>query len=442
MNLAKARLLGALYISLCVVTPAVGQEQGQNQVFDPEQLFELDQKPEEKQSPEQMQEPDQPPEQELKLEQIPEPMPAPVFKPEPDPLQEPDQPSEQELKLEQIPEPMPAPVFKPEPDPLQEPDQPPEQELKPEQIPEPVPEPVFKPEPDPLQEPDQPPEKEQPQEPMQLPEQMPAPERDQDRLFEEDQKLEKEQKLEQMPEPEQQPKSYSEPEPEPGQELDQEQRLEPEPESDQDQESVQEKAKVTFNIRGIRPGDTIERLREVFPDIPLTENINKAHCKYEDHTIDNGTSFDAVHSVDQQSYAFRLILVDGVQTVVKGTYTYISKTLDPDFFTEKILEKYDVDEITEENLPTIKHAMSDYKGITYFIQPKGHYFKILDDDVLRLIYKFTKDPNPLKTEITHTVVIEGKKYRALDETQAAQGEKEKQQKEAECAREEVNELAF
>lgn len=197
-----------------------------------------------------------------------------------------------------------------------------------------------------------------------------------------------------------------------------------------------------FNIRGVKPGDTVEQLKEVFPEIEITESLNTADCKYEKLPIDNGSSFEAVKDTDEQDYSFSLILVDGVQTVVKGVYFYTSSTLKSDFFKEKIVEKYDIDAIPDEDLLAIRDAFIDYKGITHFVHPKDHYFKILEDQILRLKYNAeVKDPFK-EEEITHTVTIESSKYMSLDHNQSELGQQEKQDMEDACGRDELKELAF
>ncbi len=201
-------------------------------------------------------------------------------------------------------------------------------------------------------------------------------------------------------------------------------------------------AKEPFNIRGIRIGDTLEDVKEVFPDIELESVENKVHCKEEDFVFENGTSFKATLNVESQNYSFNLIYVDGVETVVKEEFSYVATSVSEEMFLERVIEKFDIDEINEENIKQVKDAMPDYRGITRFVVPEGHYFKIEDDDIFRLKYFSSAHDSNAPNELTHTIEIESNKYKSLEENQEKLGEEEKRNKEKECGLQELKDLGF
>ncbi|MBL6931466.1 MAG: hypothetical protein ISR45_00860 [Rhodospirillales bacterium] len=201
-------------------------------------------------------------------------------------------------------------------------------------------------------------------------------------------------------------------------------------------------AKESFNIKGIKLGDTIEAVKGVFPDIEVEALENKAHCKAGDNVIENGTSFNAVKNKDFEKYIFRMIFVDGVQTVVKLEYSYKATSVNRELFIGKIIDKYDIDVIKEDNILDVKNSMSDYKGITRFVVPDGHFFEIEDKDILRLKYT-SKITDPLVPgELTHTIEIESKNYNSLYESQENSGKVEKKIREEECGKQELEELGL
>ncbi len=201
-------------------------------------------------------------------------------------------------------------------------------------------------------------------------------------------------------------------------------------------------AKDAFNIKGIKLGDALEDVKKVFPEIVIEAFENKARCKGGDVVIENGSSFTAVKSDDFEKYTFKLIFVDGVQRVIKEEFSYVSTAVSRELFMERINEKYDIAEINDENILTVKTAMSDYKGFSHFIVPTGHFFEIQDDDVLRLKYVAAKQLDPVSDNLVHTLVIESKKFNALDENQNALGKQDKIKKEDECGRLELQELGL
>ena len=201
-------------------------------------------------------------------------------------------------------------------------------------------------------------------------------------------------------------------------------------------------AKESFNIKGIKLGDAIEDVKEVYPEIVIEAFENKARCKGGDVVIENGSSFTAVKSDDLQKYTFKLIFVDGVQRVIKGEYSYVSIAVTRELFMERIAEKYDITEINDENILTVKTAMADYSGFSHFIVPSGHLFEIQDDDVLRLKYAAAKQLVPVSDNLVHTLLIESKKFNALEESQNELGKEEKIKKEDECGRQELQELGL
>jgi len=201
-------------------------------------------------------------------------------------------------------------------------------------------------------------------------------------------------------------------------------------------------AKEPFNIKGIKLGDAIEDVKEVLPEIVIEAFENKARCKDGDVVIENGSSFTVVKSDDFEKYTFKLIFVDGVQRVIKAEFSYVSIAVSRELFMQRIAEKYDITEITDENISTVKAAMADYEGFSHFIVPSGHYYEIRDDDVLRLKYAATKQLDPVSDNLVHTLLIESKKFNALDESQNELGKQEKAEKEDECGRQELQELGF
>ncbi len=153
-------------------------------------------------------------------------------------------------------------------------------------------------------------------------------------------------------------------------------------------------AKEPFNIKGIELGNTIDDIKATFEEIEIEAAENKAHCKSGDVVIENGSSFMAEHEDEFQEYSFKMIFVEGVQTVVKQQYSYAASSVSKELFIRRIKEKYDVDIITDDNISEVKNAMPDYDGITHFVVPDGHFFKITDNDVFRLKYA-SKGHNPL-----------------------------------------------
>ena len=173
-------------------------------------------------------------------------------------------------------------------------------------------------------------------------------------------------------------------------------------------------AKELFNIKGIQLGATLEVLKEAFPEIEITAFENKAHCKSGDVVIENGSWFSAIQKDEFNEYSFKLIFIDGVQTVVREDYSYVATSVSEELFIEKIKEKYDIDEINNDNIYTAKDSMMDYKGVTSFVVPAGHYFKIQDEDVYRLKYASSGHNPKVPGELTHTIEIESQKYNSLD----------------------------
>lgn len=201
-------------------------------------------------------------------------------------------------------------------------------------------------------------------------------------------------------------------------------------------------AKELFNIKGIKLGDPIETVKEAFPEIEIEPSENKAVCKDEDVVVENGSVFNAIKEDETQKFAFRLIYIDSVQTVVKMEYVYTAVSVSKEVFLERIHEKYDIDDITDENVLKIKNAMSDYKGITHFTGPEGHFFKLTDDDVLRLKYASSILDNEKPKELTHAVIFESSKFNEIDDRQSELGEEERKEKETECGKKELKDIGF
>ena len=108
----------------------------------------------------------------------------------------------------------------------------------------------------------------------------------------------------------------------------------------------------------------------------------------------------------------------------------------------KIQEKYDITVINRDNIHKAKGSMADYSGISHFVIPKGHFFKISDKDILRLKYA-SDTPNHVEAgNLTHTIIIESKKFNALDKIQRALGREEKMQQEKRCGMRELKKLGF
>ena len=62
--------------------------------------------------------------------------------------------------------------------------------------------------------------------------------------------------------------------------------------------------------------------------------------------------------------------------------------------------------------------------------------------MLRLKYVAAKQLDPVSDNLVHTLVIESKKFNALDENQNALGKQDKIKKEDECGRLELQELGL
>jgi hypothetical protein len=201
-------------------------------------------------------------------------------------------------------------------------------------------------------------------------------------------------------------------------------------------------AKEPFNIKGIQIGDTMEALKKAFSEIKIKPLEIIARCKSGDIVIQNGSTFDAVKEVEDQKYLFKLIFVDGVQVVMKAEFSYISASVSQELFLERVNEKYDITIINDGNIFKARHAMADYSGISHFVVPEGHFFKISEEDIFRLKYT-SAIPDYIETGITtHTIIIESKKFNELDEMQRELGKEEKTQKEKECGTKELKELGF
>jgi len=201
-------------------------------------------------------------------------------------------------------------------------------------------------------------------------------------------------------------------------------------------------AKEPFNIKGIQIGDTMESLKKVFPDISVKPFENIARCIGGHTVIRNGSAFNAFKETENQKYSYKLIFVDGVQVVIKAEFSFASTSVSQELFLARINEKFDITIINNGNILKARHAMADYGGISHFVIPEGHFFKISEKDILRLKYISTI-PNYVETRNqTHTIIIESKKYNALEETQGALGKEEKIQKEKECGQKELKKLGF
>ena len=201
-------------------------------------------------------------------------------------------------------------------------------------------------------------------------------------------------------------------------------------------------AKEPFNIKGVQIGDTMESLKKVFSEIEIKPFENIAHCKSGEVVIQNGSTFNAFKKVEDQKYLFKLIFVNGVQVVVRAEFSYVSKSVSPKLFLERVNEKYDITIINDGNIFKARHAMADYGGISHFVIPEGHFFKIGKEDIFRLKYAsaipdYAETGNP-----THTIIIESKKFNALEEIQHELGKEEKTQKEKECGKKELQKLGF
>ena len=199
----------------------------------------------------------------------------------------------------------------------------------------------------------------------------------------------------------------------------------------------QASAREPFNIQGIKIGDSFDDLEKVFPEVEVEAFENKAHCKVDDEVIENGSWYVATRDDDFQKFSFTLIFIDGVQTVVSQEYSYNATSVSPSMFMAKLHEKYRIDEITEENISTVKTSMADYKAISHFIVPEGHFFNIDENDVIRLRYGASVTDKNKPTELTHTVDIQSKKYNSLKESQAILGNVEKMIMEYDCGKEEL-----
>lgn len=201
-------------------------------------------------------------------------------------------------------------------------------------------------------------------------------------------------------------------------------------------------AKEPIGIREIVLGDNVDAVKNLFPDIDITPFPNLARCKGEEHEIQDGSTFDALKKDEYYEYYFKMIYVDGDQIVVKQAFTFRAMSVSRELFDARIKEKFDIDEVNEGNKNTIRDALPDYKGITHFIAPEGHFFKITDDDVIRLKYESVA-PNELEpSQLTHTITIESRKFDALMKSQGEAGLKQRKAIEDDCGRQELKEIGF
>ena len=86
--------------------------------------------------------------------------------------------------------------------------------------------------------------------------------------------------------------------------------------------------------------------------------------------------------------------------------------------------------------------MADCGGINHFVVPERHFFIIGEDDNFRLKYVSAIPDDAETGNLTYTIIIESKKFNALDERQSELGKEEKIQKEDYCGKEELKELGF
>jgi len=201
-------------------------------------------------------------------------------------------------------------------------------------------------------------------------------------------------------------------------------------------------AKEPFNIKEIQIGDTLESLKKVFPDIKVKPFENIAHCIGGNVVLQNGTTFNAFKEIENQKYSYKLIFVDGVQVVTKAEFSFVSTSVSRELLIARINEKFDITTINDGNILKARRAMADYGGISHFVVPEGHFFKISEKDIFRLKYT-SSIPNYLeKGNLTHTINIESKKYNALEKRQGELGKEEKIQKEKECGKKELKKLDF
>tara|TARA_B100000003_G_C10868874_1_gene346167 strand:- start:341 stop:1006 length:666 start_codon:yes stop_codon:yes gene_type:complete len=201
-------------------------------------------------------------------------------------------------------------------------------------------------------------------------------------------------------------------------------------------------AKEPFNIMGIQIGDSIASLKKVFPEIIIKPKLNMANCKNEDFVIQNGSTFTAFKEGKDRTYSFHLIFVNGVQTVTRAKFSYVSTSVSKELFLSRLKEKYDMTVINEDNLHKAKYAMADYAAISHFVVPEGHFFKIEDEDIFRLQYTSIEAKQIEAGNLVHTIVIESRNYNNLDEFQRKLGKEDKAKKEEECGKMELNMLGF
>ena len=201
-------------------------------------------------------------------------------------------------------------------------------------------------------------------------------------------------------------------------------------------------AKEPFNIKGIQIGDTMESLKKVFPEISVKPFENIARCIGGHTVIRNGSTFNAFKEAKNQKYSYKLIFVDGIQVVIKAEFSFASTSVSRELFLARINEKFDITIINDGNILKARHAMADYGGISHFVIPEGHFFKISEKDIFRLKYISTIPNYVETTNLTHTIIIESKKYNALEERQSAFGKEEKIQREKECGEKELKKLGF
>ena len=201
-------------------------------------------------------------------------------------------------------------------------------------------------------------------------------------------------------------------------------------------------AQESFNIRGIQIGDTMETLKKIFPEIKVKPFKNIARCIGGNVIIQNGSTFDAFKEIENQRYSYKLIIVDGVQVVIKAEFSFVSTSVNRELFISRINEKFDITTINDGNILKARRAMADYDGISHFVVPEGHFFKISEKDIVRLKYT-SSNPNYVeKGNLTHTISLESKKYNALEKIQGELGKEEKIQKEKECGKKELKKLGF
>jgi hypothetical protein len=179
-----------------------------------------------------------------------------------------------------------------------------------------------------------------------------------------------------------------------------------------------------------------------FPEIEIEPFENTTRCKNGYVVIQNGSTFSAVKEDENQKYLFKLIFVEGVQVVMKAEFSYVSTSVSRELFQERINKKYDITVINDGNIFKARYAMADCVGISHFVVPERHFSIIGEDDIFRLKYASAIPDDAETGNLTYTIIIESKKFNALDERQSELGKEEKIQKEDECGKEEMKELGF